>query len=44
MEDCKFENTQEVSNATIEFFFNVDGIIMNNQPLIAGTFKDCFLQ
>jgi hypothetical protein len=32
-----------VNNAATESFFNVDGTIMNNQPLIAGTFKDCFL-
>jgi len=42
MEDSKFGNTQG-SNTAIESFFNIDRIITNNQPLIAGTFKDYFL-
>lgn len=34
------ETHREVSNAATESFFNTDAIIINNQPLIAGTFKD----
>jgi hypothetical protein len=37
------ETHREVSNTAIESLFNIDGNIMNNQPLIAGTFKDYFL-
>jgi len=40
---ANLETYREVNNAAIESFFNVDGIIMNYQPLIAGTFKDRFL-
>lgn len=40
---ANLETHREVSNVAIEFFFNIDGTIMNNQPLIAGTFKDYFL-
>jgi len=40
---ANLETYTEVNNAAIESFFNADGIIMNNQPLIAGTFKDRFL-
>lgn len=40
---ANLETHREVSNATIESFFNISGITMNNQPLITGTFKDYFL-
>jgi len=40
---ANLETHREVNNVTIESFFNIDGTIMNNQPLIAGTFKDYFL-
>jgi hypothetical protein len=37
------ETHRKVSNATIESFFNIDGIIINKQPLNAYTFNDYFL-
>jgi hypothetical protein len=38
------ETHRKVSNAAIESFLNIDGIIINNQPLIADTFKTIFSQ
>jgi hypothetical protein len=37
------ETHRKVSNATTESFLNIDGIIINNQPLIADTFNNYFL-